>query len=319
MDILSDVIASLRLRGGLYFLTDFTGGWAVGIPSDAKAVRVHLVVQGHCWVAVGGESATLLREGDFVLVPHGAAQTLASDTDLTPISLSSLMGPGNPGDDGVLRYAGPGDGGRSRLVCGLCRFDERLSHPVMLGLPPCIVLGARSIGDSPWLLEAVRVTTMEANLGDVGMREIMSRLIEVLFIQAIRHQLRATAEATHNAFLAAMSDKHLSSALRAMHEQIDRDWTIGGLARLSGMSRTQFARRFRAVMKQTPMQYLTDWRLQKARQWLRETDASVEAIGLRSGYRSQPSFTRRFKERFGVTPLAYRRAAPSAGRGTGTG
>lgn len=312
MDLLSDVLSSLRLRGDLYFLTDFSGDWAVALPPEGQAIRVHLVVRGQCWVDVEGtEKGALLHEGDFALVPHGAAQTLSSepDLDLEPASLPELMGDGNPDDDGILRYEGRGcsEGRRSRIVCGLCRFDERLSHPMFLGLPPLIVLRARATGDSPWLAEAVRVTILEANLTDVGMREILGRLIEILFIQSIRQKLRATDDP--NPFLVAVSDNHLRPALRAMHDELDTDWTVQRLARLSGMSRTQFARRFREALHRTPMQYLTDWRLQKARQWLRETDASVEEIGRRSGYRSQPSFTRRFKERFGVTPLAYRRGS----------
>ncbi len=313
MDLLSDVFSSLRLRGDLYFLTEFSGKWGVTIPPDRRTIRFHLVAQGQCWVVVDGSTEpVLLNEGDFALIPHGATQTLSSVPEQDPIHLADLMSDGNPGTDGVLRYGSRDGGQQCRLVCGFCSFDEHLNHPLFLGLPPIIILGVQSTGDSPWLAEAIRVTTMEANLADVGMRDIISRLIEVLFIQAIRHQLRMSSN-DGNPFLIAITDKKLLPAIQAMHGHFESDWTISRLAEISGMSRTQFARRFRDVLDQTPMQYLTDWRLQKARQWLKETDSSVADIGLRSGYQSLPSFTRRFTERFGVSPAAFRRQSYGLG------
>ena len=307
MDLLSDVFSSLRLSGDLYFRTEFSGDWGETIPPDRRTIRFHLVARGHCWVAVDGTTEpVLLNEGDFALIPHGASQTLSSAPEQDPVHLADLMNDDNPDSDGVLRYGSRDHGPQCRLVCGFCSFDEQLNHPLFLGLPPIIILGAQSTGDSPWLAEAVRVTTMEANLADVGMRDIISRLIEVLFIQGIRHQLRSSSS-DGNPFLMTITDKKLRAAIHTMHEHFEDDWTISRLAETAGMSRTQFARRFKDVLNQTPMQYLTDWRLQKARQWLKQTGSSVAEIGLRSGYQSLPSFTRRFAERFGVSPAAFRR------------
>ncbi len=169
-----------------------------------------------------------------------------------------------------------------------------------------IHLNVGAVGKSPWLADAVRVTTLEANLGDPGMRSIISRLIEILFMQGVRTQTSPTAD-TGNPFMLAILDRQLHPALQAIHEQLDRDWTLSDLAGVARMSRTQFARRFKDVLQQTPIQYLTNWRLQSARQLLKESDLNVAEIAFRSGYQSLPSFSRRFKERFGVTPAAYRR------------
>ncbi len=79
MDLLSDVFSRLRLSGDLYFTTDFAGGWGVHIPPDQQAIRFHLVVHGECWVKVdGADEPTMLREGEFVLIPHGAGQHCSS-------------------------------------------------------------------------------------------------------------------------------------------------------------------------------------------------------------------------------------------------
>ncbi len=152
---------------------------------------------------------------------------------------------------------------------------------------------------------------MEANLGDPGMRSIISRLIEILLMQGVRTQTSPSAD-TGNPFVLAILDRQLGPALQAIHEQLDHDWTISALAGVAQMSRTQFARRFKDVLQQTPIQYLINWRLQSARQLLRESDLNVAEIAFRVGYQSLPSFSRRFKERFGVAPAAYRRQSDPA-------
>ena len=189
MDLLSDVFSNLRLRGEMWFRTEFVGSWGVTLPADRNMIRFHLVVQGQCWVSVdGGNDPLLLQEGDFALIPHGVAQTLSDSPNADAISLEMLLNDGNLGSDGILRYGTGESNQRVRLVCGFCSFDEGLKHPLFFGLSNVIVFRRHATGNSPWLAEAVRVITMEANLGEMGISAIISRLIEVLFIQGIRHQ-----------------------------------------------------------------------------------------------------------------------------------
>lgn len=307
MDLLSDVFSNLRLRGEMWFRTEFVGSWGVTLPADRNMIRFHLVVQGQCWVSVdGGNDPLLLREGDFALIPHGAAQTLSDSPNADAISLEMLLNDGNLGGDGILRYGTGESKQQVRLVCGFCSFDEGLKHPLFFGLPTVIVFRRHATGNSPWLAEAVRVITMEANLGEMGISAIISRLIEVLFIQGIRHQ-RDTESNPRSPYLIAITDIKLKSAIEAMHEHPEREWSISQLAKVSSMSRSRFAQRFKEVLGQSPMQYLTDWRLQKARRMLKETDLSIAEVGFRSGYQSLPSFTRRFGKQFGITPGAFRK------------
>ncbi len=307
MDLLSDVFSRFRLRGDVYFTTDFSGRWGVHVPADRRSIRFHLVIQGQCWVAVDGQSEpTLLREGEYALIPHGAGQRLSSSPQARTVALESLITADNPNREGVLLHNGRGSEGRCRVVCGFCRFDDEANHPLFIGLPAMIHLNVDAVGKSPWLGEAIRVTTMEANLGDPGKLAIISRLIEILFMQGVRTQTGPEAD-TGNPFLRAIQDRQLGPALQAIHERLDHDWTISALAGVAQMSRTQFARRFKDVLQQTPIHYLINWRLQSARQLLRESDLNVAEIAFRVGYQSLPSFSRRFKERFGVAPATYRR------------
>ena len=307
IDVLTDVLLNLRLRGQMYFRTEFVGSWGVTLPADRNTIRVHLVVQGQCWVSVeGGSEPILLREGDFALVPHGAGQTLSGSLHEDAVSLQTLLNDGNLGDDGVLRYGTRESKHQARLVCGFCSFDEELIHPLFLGLPPVLVMDRHLAGSSPWLAEAVRVITMEANLDGLGGPAVINRLMEVLFIQAIRHQRNLKSNPTIP-FLFAITDKNLKPAIEAMHEHPERGWTLSQLAKLCSMSRSRFAQRFKEVIGQSPLQYLTDWRLQKAKRLLKETNLSIAEVGFRSGYQSLPSFTRRFGKKFGISPGAFRK------------
>lgn len=307
MDLLTDVLSNLWLRGEMYFRTEFAGTWAVEIPADRYSIRFHLVVQGECWVTVDRTRDPLhLREGDFVLIPHGASQTLASSNELSGVPLDELLKSGALGDDQVLRY-GRGESARqTQLVCGFCRFDEGVNHPLFFGLPPILVMGRNFTGTSPWLVEAVRVIAMEADLHAIGGSAVISRLMEVVFIQGIRHQFTSGANPSIP-YLAAITDNKLKVAIEAMHSSPEKEWTLTKLAQISGMSRGRFAQRFKETIGQSPMTYLTNWRLQKARRMLKQTNLSIAEIGYSSGYRSLPSFTRRFGKQFGISPGAFRK------------
>lgn len=306
MDILSDVLSNLRLRAQMYFRTEFAGSWGVALPADRDTIRFHLVVQGHCWVSVDGYRDPLcLREGDFALVPHGAAQTLANSADSISVSLDSLISNGAIGSDGVLRHGDDAPNHETRLVCGFCSFDQGLVHPLILGLPPVIVMGRRITASSPWIAEVVRVMTMEADLDGIGGTTVISRLMEILFIHSIRHYCEMEAD-PRIPYLIAISDNRLKLAIEAIHEHPERDWSLSRLAQIASMSRGRFAKRFKDVLGLSPMQYLAEWRMQKARHMLKETDLSVSEVAFRSGYQSLPSFTRRFGKQFGITPAAFR-------------
>ena len=312
MDVVADVLSNLRLRGQVYFRTEFVGAWGVALPADRSAIRIHLVVQGECWVTVDGENEpVLLKEGDFALVPHGAGQILSDALETDAVSLETLLVDGNPGNDGIFRHGNRESKQQVRLVCGFCSFDDELNHPLFLGLPPVLVIGQNITGSAPWLADAVRVVTMEANLGGMGGRAVVSRLMEVIFIQAIRHQ-SDMRRSSNIPFLTAVTDKNLRPAIEAMHEHPEHAWTLTQLAALSSMSRGRFAQRFKMLLGQSPIHYLTDWRLHKAKRLLKETNISIAEVGFRSGYQSVPSFTRRFGKQFGISPGAFRRETRSA-------
>lgn len=305
LDLLSQVFATLRLRSDLYFRADLRGAFAIAVPPERKLIRFHFVRRGSCHVGVDGRDEWhRVHEGDLVIVPNGATHVIADSPARRPRPLGEIIAEGALDASGLLAY-GHGEG-RVELLCGFCRFDEAIDHPVVSHLRHAVILEARDLGHEPWILAVLRLVALETDLNGPGMRGILSRLLEIVLIQAVRRQSSADTEA--GGFVAAMADANLSKALLAIHGSPERPWTIAGLARLSGMSRASFAARFAEVVGVPPIGYLTTWRLMKARLMLRETNLATDEIALRCGYASLASFTRRYTAAFGVGPGAYRRA-----------
>jgi AraC-like DNA-binding protein len=299
-DVLSEVFTVLRLTSSLYFRAELGAGAAVLVPQERRHIRFHLALAGQCTLAVGEAPGVVLAQGEIALVPNGAAQVIAADPQAVACPLGDLIAAGAL-RDGVL--AGGGPPARAVLLCGFLDFDEAVPHPLLASLPALIHLRAADLGAEPWVAAALRLLELEANYSAPGSRAILARLVEIVLIQATR---RLAARAGRG-FLAALADPQLSAALRAMHADPARAWRVGDLAALSAMSRTRFAARFTEAVGLTPMDYLTGWRLMKARELLTGSALGMADIAERCGYASVPSFSRRFKERFGMGPGGFRR------------
>lgn len=300
-DILTDIFSTLRMSADLYFGAAMRGAFSVQLPVEKRRIRFHLVRRGTCWIRVPGQPDTELEEDDLAIVPHGAAQILSSEPHLAATPLADII------DrlgvvDGVLSCGETGP--RTELLCGFCRFDEAVEHPVTGSLPGLLVVRSRHLAAEPWTRATLQLMALEADLAAPGTTGILSRLIEILFIQTLRN---ATSGPEGNGYAAALADLQLARALQAVHDHPDKAWTVQSMARTAGMSRARFADRFGALVGVPPIEYLTRWRLMKARMLLSTTDLDMQDIAERCGYASVPSFTRRFKRAFGIGPGTYRR------------
>lgn len=311
MDVLSDILDALRLRGTLYFSTEFTRPWGLRVPAQARVARFHLMARGRTWLeVVPGGDPVLLEPGDLALVPHGAEHVL-SDTPGTPCrTVDDVVEMAGFDGTGALVYGGEDGGGLTRMVCGHFEFDEGFDHVLLERLPPAMVIRWEdAVRDSP-LQDAFRFVTHEVQEGRPGHAAVTRRLSEVLFVQAVRFW--ADRQGVQEGLLAALSDPGLGRALAAIHRDPAEGWTLESLARKAAMSRTLFSERFHSVVGETPHQYLTRWRLQQARRLLAESRLSLERIARTVGYESASSFSRAFKQGVGTPPGTYRREARTA-------
>jgi AraC-like DNA-binding protein len=303
-DVLSDVFATLRISGKLYFRAELNGRFSIELPEEQRRIRFHLVRHGRCWITVPGSPVSELTEGDLAIVPNGSGQILSAEQQSAPEQLTDIMTK-NGLTDGVLTH-GTGEL-QTGLLCGFCRFDEAIDHPVLANMPGLVVIRLKDLGAEPWAISTLRLLAMEADLGTQGTTGILTRLLEIVLIQAMR-RMSIPEQETSNEFVAALSDLRLAKALQAIHGRPEMRWTVQNLAEKAGMSRARFADRFTVKVGVPPIEYLTTWRLMKARYLLRTSNLDMNEIASRCGYASAPSFSRRFKQSFGTGPGSYRRS-----------
>jgi len=305
MDPLSDILRALELGGTLYFTTDFTPPWGVRVPALGRAARFHLVIRGRTWISVGTSVEPVeLETGDLVLVPHGAEHVLADAPGREARDVDRVVAESGFTGRGALMYGGDDAGGPTRLVCGHFTLDADIDHPLLDHLPPLLVV--RHDDTRAPIGEIARLISREATSDGPGSHALIVRLSEALFIQVIRGW--AERSPSESGILAALADPALGESLALMHGRPAERWTLERLAREVGLSRTVFADRFRQRVGMAPMQYLTLWRLQRARVLLTRTDLTLEAIAGRVGYDSGPSLHKVFKRWIGETPGRYRAA-----------
>ena len=310
LDLLSDILMRLSLRGTLYFRTSFTEPWGVKVPAFSNVARFHYVHRGACIVRVegdGGESR--LSQGDLILIPHGRAHTLtcrhSGPEDALP--LDDVIQRSGWRGHGALVFGGPEPALETQLVCGHFAIAEGSRHLLFDRLPARIVIPGYGAEAGSWLEATLRVIGAEAGGARLGGDLIALKMSEAIFAQALRSYIEAAKETDHA--LSGFADPHLARALTAFHRAPAAEWTVAALAREGGMSRTAFAQAFAEKMGVTPMHYVTAWRMQIAREALARDGLAIAEVAELSGYASESAFSRVFRKEVGVPPAAFRRQA----------
>lgn len=303
MDVLSDVLTSIHLGGGVHFHCEMSAPWGMTMPATSVA-EFHVIVRGNCWLRLPGRPEPVaLQGGDIVVFPHGGGHGLVDAPEREERPVAEIVGGQN------LEHFGPvthGGGGRpSSILCGYFEFDRDSLHPLVATLPPVIHLQGTGISEFAWLQTALNFMIHESMAAKPGAEAVVSRLAGVLFVQIVRVYMEQSKSPP--AILAAIADKQIGKALALMHKDPAQTWTLNTLARGAGMSRSALAARFRQLVGITPMQYLTMWRMQVARKFLRESALSTIVIAERVGYLSEAAFGKAFKKAVGMGPGAYRR------------
>ncbi|PWE34008.1 AraC family transcriptional regulator [Maritimibacter sp. 55A14] len=315
LDLLSDILTRLSLRGTLYFRTSFSEPWGVRVPAFRDVARFHFAHRGEALVRVGDQRAPVhLAQGDLIIIPHGAEHVLSCrhTGPEEALPLDDVLKRSGFDGEGALVWGGDEALRDTQLICGHFALAEGSRHLLFDRLPPYIHL--RGYGDEagPWLEASLRVIGAEAGRARLGGDLIALKMSEAIFAQAIRAFIEQSQDGVTG--IAGFSDPHLARAMTAFHRDPTADWTVAALAREAGLSRTGFAERFSARLGVTPMGYVTSWRMQIAREAIASRGLSVAEAAEVSGYASESAFSRVFKKEIGVSPAAFRQAA----RGTET-
>ncbi len=303
MDILSDILTTLRLRGTVYFEANFGAPWGMDLKGTGVA-NFHLITKGQCWYRYdGAPGAQLLEQGDVIVFPHGDRHALTHAPDADALPAQTLIAPSSePGHASQLPSYG-GDGQTTRLICGHFEFDRSGSHALLNAMPDVIHLARNEQTD--WVAKASEIAIAESASNQAGANAIVDRLAEVLLIRMVRAYAQQTSPQA--GFLAALNDPVLASVLTAMHNDPQHRWQLAELARSGAVSSTVLVERFQRFLGVAPMQYLTHWRMHKAREMLLTGVRSIGDVAQRVGYASEWSFSKAYKRVIGEGPGATRR------------
>ncbi|MPZ33766.1 MAG: helix-turn-helix domain-containing protein [Rhodospirillales bacterium] len=313
IDPLSQVLGSVRLTGGVFLEARFTAPWcAVSqitaddiqpfIEAPGQIIAYHFVIGGRLCCGLEGEPPMEIGAGEVVLMPRNDQHTLASAPGLPPVSTHDLIQPGEEGGLARIDYGGGGE--PTHVICGFLATEE-VHNPLITTLPAMLKLDIRRGASRDWVEASVRFAAREFADGKVGSSPVMSRLSELLFVEAVRDYAE-TLDAMRSGWLAGLKDPQIGRALALLHGDVGTDWTTDRLAREVSMSRSAFNERFAALVGMPPIKYLTHWRLQLAKEKLRDRRQPIAQIAHTIGYESEVAFNRAFKREFGQPPARWR-------------
>jgi AraC-like DNA-binding protein len=287
-----------------YSRCEFSAPWGLELPPFEGTMMFHVVTAGRCWLEVEGAQPVLLQPGGLALVPHAGGHRLASEPGMAGPHLFDI-----PREDISERYEvirQHGGGASTRLICGTARFDHPAARRLVGMLPPVIDIEATESPELGWVQSTLHFIAAEARELRPGGETVITRLADILVIQAIRAWIERDP-AARRGWLGALRDPQIGRAITLIHRDPARGWTVAALASEVAMSRSAFAARFAELTGEPPMQYVARWRMLLAQTWLEEDGATIGEIADRLGYRSEAAFSRAFKRHQGVSPGAVRR------------
>jgi AraC-like DNA-binding protein len=300
VDPLSEVITMLRPRTVFTKGISGAGAWAVRY-TDFGQPSFCTVIAGSCRLAVDGEAPVTLAAGDFVLLPATPGFTMSGFEPATPRHVDPKLAAAPEGEVRHGRQAGPPD---VQLMGGGFLFDSPDAGLLVSLLPGMLHLRG-----------AERLAMLVAFLGEESTDErpgrdlVLSRLVDVMLVETLRS---APHGDTPPGLLRGLGDARLAMAIRAMHGDPARPWTVAELAATAALSRSAFFERFTRAVGLPPMEYLLAWRMAIAKDLLRRGDAGISEVAERVGYGSASTFSTAFSRHVGHAPGRFARSARAA-------
>jgi AraC-like DNA-binding protein len=303
-DPLGEALHALRMSGAFYCRSEFTEPWGLTLPPLPDYLWFHVVTAGSVSLDLGDGELTTLHSGDIALVTKGAGHRLCSHPEAPAPDILALPREELSERYEVLQHGG--GGALTRMMCGAVRFDHPAARNLVALLPEIIYLDAAGAPDVVSMQGTVALIAAETRHVRPGGDAVITRLADVLIIQAIRWWIE-TDPSAQTGWLGALRDDQIGHALSLIHGDPARAWTVESLADELPMSRSAFAARFTDLVGEPVMQYLTRWRMRVALNALRDEGATVAELADRLGYRSEAAFARAFKRVIGVAPGSVKR------------
>lgn len=278
MDLLADILKSSGLKRRILEQRSPKGSDCLNFPCD-KSIGFHVVTQGEAVLTYGGKKTILLKKSDVVLMARGVHHQIES-VDKNSAKL--------------------------QLVSGAYQFWHEPIHPFFSELPDWYVLRSEEISDFEQINKMIEALSREVSEKKMGAETVIQSLLDIIFSMLLRKIVEIKSQ-KKKTWSYAVTDLQIKQTVEKMHLNFSKPWTLDALAKLSGMSRAGFADKFKVTMGETPLKYLTMVRMQKAVQFLVETEDSLEQIAEKVGYQDPFSFSKVFKKLTGLPPREFRK------------
>jgi AraC-like DNA-binding protein len=307
-------LQNLRLDGAIFFRAEFTENWAFRSPlkdltqalrPGAKSmILFHIVAAERCWISTPGGERHWANRGDVIVLPYGDDYLMGGPEPADVVPIMTLMT--RPPWDTMPVLAHGAGGNRTDIVCGHMYSDDPLFDPGMRAFPPVFVVRVPDGPAARWVASSINYA-LAVTTESLPAPPESTRLPELLLTEVLRIHLE-TAPMVEHGWIAALHDRVLAPAMVALHAEPERKWTVPELASAAMVSRSVLDQRFREILRQSPIKYLTQWRMHLADDLLQTTDLSVSVISRRIGYESEEAFSRAFRRSHGDSPGAWRSA-----------
>lgn len=301
MDILAQMLDRIRLGGTLLFHFELGHPWHLELPARPYAL-FHYVSRGSATLALGRGQETQMTEGDLVVITRGEPHVFYSDRRAKPLRIIDIDRASSR--FGVIRHGGRVKP-RSTMICGNFTVSRPLFGSVLELLPPVLLL--KRTTDGGWLEAILRRMVSESALERPGQRVALSKLTEVLFVEVLRSWISSLGPG-QGGWLGAISDPHIGPALKLIHENPERPWTLSGLGRRVGLGRSAFSARFTKLVGKSVQRYVIERRMAEAAFLLETSDESIARIASQVGYETAAAFSKLFHRHHGQSPGRYRAA-----------
>lgn len=309
VDPLGEALHFLRMGGAFYSRCEFTAPWGLAMPRMDEYLMFHVVTSGQCYLELEGAEAVPVASGELLLVPHGEGHKLVSQPGHATQALFDLPRDTLSERYELLRLSGGGEA--TSMLCGAIRFEDPAARQLLQLLPKVLKVRVSDPVHADWMHSTLRLIALEAHQMQPGGEAVITRLADILVIQAIRSWLKE-APAARTGWLGALRDHQVGHAIALVHRDPARPWTVASLAAEVAMSRSAFSVRFSALVGMPVMQYVTQWRMHLALGWLQQRNGdSLARLATRVGYQSEAAFSRAFKRYNGISPGAAPRGVPA--------
>lgn len=311
--LVDTTLSALRINGSLLLRETYASPWSIAIPTTKQLAKLleinpnvcvvafHLVEFGHCTVKPEGGEEVRLKAGEMFICFGGDAHRLSQGKKSKDQPIEQLL-VGGPNIQSPHSTAGVED---TSLLCGVFMLHHTSFNPLFTALPPVVHTSLSRPGEMHNLSGVARLLAEEIDRNTLGGGYVIERLLEILCAEVIRAYIEALPRQEVSWFQ-GIKDPTIGRAIALFHKQPGTAWSVQQLANEVAMSPSRFAARFAASLGDSPMAYISKWRMNLACHALINTQQRVEQIASDVGYENQAAFSRAFKKHIGVSPAVWR-------------